>query len=148
MTFFIAHIHRIVMNSIFSLKSLFAGLGMWFFVSCGPAISDTDKIFGRIIYIDSCQTYKKYLFEVDIIISHNKRFSYYNTDTLTIDGEKYKHVVQIDTGYNKLISDFDINQKIALDVKNLGKNKLLYCVSTSNKNLTTVSIDLAYKTSY
>ena len=118
---------------------------LFFLLSCGKPLPDSDTILGRFMTNQSCQGNGVYLVAVDKIQAYKTGYTTYR-DTLTLGSTRFDRVVQLDTTQLepyivRRLHTYQPGDKIAIFFTIHRRDILPSCLSRSPRDIETIVIN-------
>lgn len=124
-------------------------LALWLVpvIGCQPPYKlDYDNGFGKLIYKTTCQNQAIYLMDMAHVKAYKSGYTY--SDTLTIAGVRYTHVVRLDSSQSAFLATKQVNDKLMIDFEKTGKSLLPVCTNLSSTGIEMVKIISIGSTDY
>lgn len=106
---------------------------------CDPPYKpDYDSGFGQLIYVDSCDQQPLYLLNLASFYAYQSGQAY--TDTLTLRGTRYTHVIRLDSSQASFLSKRKALDKVLIDFRPMVRQPLPRCTDVPSTSVQTVQV--------
>ncbi|QHW01038.1 hypothetical protein [Spirosoma endbachense] len=114
-------------------------MGLSIVGGCTPPYKpDYDSGFGQLIYVNKCNQQLVYL--VDLAGFHTYQSGLTYSDTLTLHGTKYTHVIRLDSSQATFLSKRSALDKVSIDFRPLARQALPSCAVVPRASIQTVQV--------
>lgn len=102
--------------------------------------------FGKLIFKGTCQNQTTYLMDIVYLNAYKSGYGY--NDTLTVNGIKYAHVIQLDSSQAAFLAGKQPNDKISIDFERAGPTQFPRCMGVSSATIELVKVRSIGNTDY
>jgi hypothetical protein len=108
-------------------------------LACTPPYKpDYDSGYGQLIYADSCDRERLYL--LNLVSFHAYQSGQAYTDTLTLRGTRYTHVIRLDSSQASFLSKRKALDKVLIDFRPMVRQSLPRCTDVPPISVQTVQV--------
>lgn len=135
------------MKTVNTLSWLVLVIGLLLISRCSPPYKpDHDVGVGKLIFKATCQSQTVYLMDLVYLQAYKSGYAY--SDTITVNGVRYTHVVRLDSSQSTFLATKQPNDKLSIHFQRVSRSLLPGCTGLSANPIELVKVVSISNTNY